>query len=242
MDVKETDFKEGEWAWYLYQRRRQGLCPKWQSNYVGPYLIVKKLSSYNFAIQKTKRSMPMVVHKDKLKKCLAETPKSWLAEEMDRPSDDENGRTRSVPTQYSQLDIDQLTNVQSHGAPAVPVQMASDTGQDDEAARRIDGRQTTPNSQESGVTMQTAPNNEPRPPTCVDHPNDVVMQFCDINDNCRPVRRKKKPHWSHDYVCRADLRRQPSDKENRSCPLGRIQIRKSGCCRHCPDSAPTLMS
>ena len=65
--VKGAKFAVGQWVWYLYQRRRQGLSPKWQSSYVGPYLAVKVLSDYNIVIQKTKRSTPLVVHKDKLK-------------------------------------------------------------------------------------------------------------------------------------------------------------------------------
>jgi hypothetical protein len=49
--------------------------------YSGPFLIVKELGPVNYVIQLSKRSQPIVVHVDKLKSCLGETPESWLLED-----------------------------------------------------------------------------------------------------------------------------------------------------------------
>ena len=37
----------------------------------------------NYVIQRSARSKPIVTHADKLKKCLGETPKSWLSNEQE---------------------------------------------------------------------------------------------------------------------------------------------------------------
>jgi transposase InsO family protein len=81
--VKSSSFAIGQWVWYLYQRRRVGISPKWQRHCIGPYLIVRVISLYNLVIQKSKRSKPFVVHRDKLKPFVGDAPPSWLATESD---------------------------------------------------------------------------------------------------------------------------------------------------------------
>jgi hypothetical protein len=76
--VKLRCFEPGQWVWYYYPRRRPQRSPKWQKLYTGPYLIVKMIDSHNAIIQRSQRSRSLVVHCDKLKPCLAETPPSWL--------------------------------------------------------------------------------------------------------------------------------------------------------------------
>ena len=46
--------------------------------YLGPFLIVKAIPPSNYVIQKTKTSVPKVVHADKLKKWNGEPLASWL--------------------------------------------------------------------------------------------------------------------------------------------------------------------
>ena len=46
--------------------------------YIGPFLVTKVLPPCNYVIQRSQRSKAQVVHQDKLKACLGETPKSWL--------------------------------------------------------------------------------------------------------------------------------------------------------------------
>ena len=43
--AKGAGLATGTCVWFHYQRRRQGLSPKWQSYYTGPYLVVKVLSA-----------------------------------------------------------------------------------------------------------------------------------------------------------------------------------------------------
>jgi transposase InsO family protein len=80
--VKRVDFDVGAWVWYWYPRRYRNKYPKWQSNYVGPYLVVRKIPPVNYVIQKSSKAKPIVVHADKLKKCYGETPSSWLPGEI----------------------------------------------------------------------------------------------------------------------------------------------------------------
>jgi hypothetical protein len=65
--VKESLFKEGDRVWYWYPRRFQGKSPKWQSNYTGPYTIIRSIPPVNYVLQRTPRSKPFVVHRDKMK-------------------------------------------------------------------------------------------------------------------------------------------------------------------------------
>ena len=64
--------------WYYYPRRYQHRTPKWCKTYDGPFLISKVIPPCDYVIQKTARSAPISVHRDKLKICYGATPKSWL--------------------------------------------------------------------------------------------------------------------------------------------------------------------
>ena len=46
------------------------------------YLLVKTIEPVNYAIQKSVRSKIIVVHVDKLKKCVSEIPESWLGNKI----------------------------------------------------------------------------------------------------------------------------------------------------------------
>jgi len=76
--VRPSDLKIGDWVWYWYPRRFTARSYKWQRNYTGPYLVVRAVPPVNFAIQKSPKSKPFIVHVNKLKKCLGDTPVSWL--------------------------------------------------------------------------------------------------------------------------------------------------------------------
>ena len=98
--VKATTFKVGEWVWYFYPRRYTKKSPKWQRNYVGPYLVTKVIEPCDYVIQKTKKSAPQVVHGDKLARYYGEPPKSWLPDSSaDQPSLAGSGNlpTNAVP-------------------------------------------------------------------------------------------------------------------------------------------------
>ena len=74
--VKSQESREGQLVWYFYPRKRQGLSPKWQSWYTGPYYVVRLLDSHNVVIQKNRRSKPQIVHRDKLKPCFGDVDDS----------------------------------------------------------------------------------------------------------------------------------------------------------------------
>jgi hypothetical protein len=67
--VRPKEFVPGQLVWYHYPRKRQGLSPKWQMYYTGPYRIVRLIDSHTIVIQKNARSKCIVVHRDKLKHC-----------------------------------------------------------------------------------------------------------------------------------------------------------------------------
>jgi len=97
MTVHPRMFAVGQWVWYYYPRRYQHRTPKWCKTYDGPFLITKVIPPCDYVIQKTARSAPITVHRDKLKICHGATPKSWLmnaAQEVQhdaRPQDDQDG-------------------------------------------------------------------------------------------------------------------------------------------------------
>lgn len=76
--VKSSNFVAGQWVWYLYPRRRVNENPKWNRHYQGPFLITAVIPPSDYVIQRTRRSVPQVVHGDKLKACYSVTPESWL--------------------------------------------------------------------------------------------------------------------------------------------------------------------
>jgi len=91
--VKDTKFKEGQWVWYLLPRKFVGRYPKWTRNYQGPYLVIKVLPPCDYQIQRSKQSVPIVVHGDKMKLCYGETPSSWLV-----PKSQPNAASTESPT------------------------------------------------------------------------------------------------------------------------------------------------
>jgi len=78
MIVKPTSYRVGDWIYYFCPRHRVGRLPKWQIFYSRPFLVIEILGAVNLRIQKSPRANPMVVHVDKVKQCMGETPVSWL--------------------------------------------------------------------------------------------------------------------------------------------------------------------
>jgi len=79
--VRSVEFQVGEWVWYYYPRRYVQRSPKWTKNYDGPFLIIRKILPCDYVIQKTRRSVPQVVHANKLKRYIGPTLSSWLPED-----------------------------------------------------------------------------------------------------------------------------------------------------------------
>jgi hypothetical protein len=95
-DVKArpTTFTPGEWVWHYCPRRYLQRSPKWQKNYDGPFLVIRKINNVNYVIQKTKKSAAFVTHIDKLKSCADQSKVSWLATSDDA---EEEPTTAVVP-------------------------------------------------------------------------------------------------------------------------------------------------
>jgi hypothetical protein len=67
--VRCCTFLPGQLVWYFYPRKRQGLSPKWQNFYTGPYYVLRLIDSHTVVIRRSKKSKCIVVHADKLKLC-----------------------------------------------------------------------------------------------------------------------------------------------------------------------------
>ena len=121
--VKPQEFKEGEWVFYLYQRRFKGRSPKWASAYTGPFRIVKMLPPCNVVLAKNKRSNRFVVHKDKLKKFYGETPKDWPLDEVEHDLTTGEGPAEQVAVPPA-VNIESELNVSDE---TEPKQLSSDS-------------------------------------------------------------------------------------------------------------------
>ncbi|GFX40082.1 integrase core domain protein [Trichonephila clavipes] len=63
-DARATghDFHEGDKVWLWNTKRRKGLSPKLQTNWKGPYTVLKRLNDVVLRIQKSPHSKPKVIH------------------------------------------------------------------------------------------------------------------------------------------------------------------------------------
>ena len=79
-DQKSTSvkFEEGQFVWLRKKTREKGLSPKLQPRWLGPYLIVTRMSDVTFRIQASPRSHPMVVHADRMKKYEGIERQAWV--------------------------------------------------------------------------------------------------------------------------------------------------------------------
>jgi len=64
--MRQIDFRKGQNVWLFNPQRKKRKTPKLQSNWKGPYRIVKKLSDVTFRIQRSARHRLKVVHADRL--------------------------------------------------------------------------------------------------------------------------------------------------------------------------------
>ncbi|GFW97134.1 integrase core domain protein [Trichonephila clavipes] len=63
-DARATghDFHEGDKVWLWNPKRLKGLSPKLQTNWEGPYIVLKRLTDVVVRIQKSPHSKPKVIH------------------------------------------------------------------------------------------------------------------------------------------------------------------------------------
>ena len=93
--ARAESFKVGECVWYHHPRRYQQKSPKWQKNFIGPYLVVREIPPVNLVLQRSRTSKPFVVHTDKIKRCYGGTPESWLpSDPTDLPAEESRVESR----------------------------------------------------------------------------------------------------------------------------------------------------
>jgi hypothetical protein len=73
-------YSERDLVWYLLEYKSEGICPKLQPSYIGPYIITRKMSEWNYLVQLTREGKEKVVNVDKLKKYQGDLPEKWLKE------------------------------------------------------------------------------------------------------------------------------------------------------------------
>ena len=75
--VHGEGLKEGQFAYLFNKAKKKGSSPKLELRWVGPYLVVKRLSDVTYRIQLKPRSKAFVVHADRLKPYTGEALKTW---------------------------------------------------------------------------------------------------------------------------------------------------------------------
>ena len=78
LKVKPNKYEIGDFVYYFYPRKYEKKSQKWQKMYIGPMLVIKVLGPTNYLIQKSPRSVPLVVHVDKLKSYSGPALKAWV--------------------------------------------------------------------------------------------------------------------------------------------------------------------
>jgi len=122
--VRPRKYEVGDWVYYFNPRHYKGRQDKWSRKYSGPFLVVAVTSSVNVIIQRSPKAKKFVVHIDKVKPFLSETPTSWLANtadpvsivparsDVDQPAAAQN-LDNSVPTEPEGETPDEETTVEN---------------------------------------------------------------------------------------------------------------------------------
>jgi len=76
--VKKQQFYLNTRVWYYSPRKYTNRSPKLQSCYTRSFLITRLIPPLNCVIQRSPHSKPLVMHYDKIKPVLGDTPRSWL--------------------------------------------------------------------------------------------------------------------------------------------------------------------
>jgi len=65
--AKPVQFEAGDQVWYYSPRQYKGRSPKWQKNFSGPWEVLRRVNTVNYAIRRSPKSSVIVVHVNKLK-------------------------------------------------------------------------------------------------------------------------------------------------------------------------------
>jgi hypothetical protein len=80
MGTKMQNFDKGSPVWLHNLHRTKGLCPKHQSIWEGPYVVIHKLNDVICRIKKGPKCRPKVIHQDRLKPYLGVNAPDWFKE------------------------------------------------------------------------------------------------------------------------------------------------------------------
>ena len=74
--AKLRTFKAGQWVWVFYPPK---LRDKFGRGWVGPYLVIQKLGTVDYLVQKEPGSKPITVHLDHIKEYSHDdVPPNWI--------------------------------------------------------------------------------------------------------------------------------------------------------------------
>jgi len=82
--LPRSPYNRGDYVWYLNESRSVGACPKLQSLYHGPCLVIKKISDLDYLIQLDQSGRLRVVHQNKIKKYEGDVKLKWAASALRR--------------------------------------------------------------------------------------------------------------------------------------------------------------
>lgn len=82
-NIRKRPYTVGDLVYYHYPRTYPGRTAKWTRFYTGPFKILRAVNDVNYAIARSPRSRPFIVHADKLKLYQGEVPSVWASDKTD---------------------------------------------------------------------------------------------------------------------------------------------------------------
>ncbi|KAJ8050273.1 hypothetical protein HOLleu_03410 [Holothuria leucospilota] len=74
-------FNKGDFVWLMNSNKKKGLSPKLRRKWIGPGLILKRVTDVIYRVKMGPKRRPQVVHCDRLKPYLGEDPPLWLVKQ-----------------------------------------------------------------------------------------------------------------------------------------------------------------
>ncbi|KAJ8017967.1 hypothetical protein HOLleu_44301 [Holothuria leucospilota] len=71
-------FNKGDFVWLMNSNKKKGLSPKLRRKWIGPGLILKRVTDVVYRVKMGPKRRPQVVHCDRLKPYLGDDPPLWL--------------------------------------------------------------------------------------------------------------------------------------------------------------------
>ena len=93
-------FSKGDWVWLRSTQKKKGVTPKLMTKWVGPYLVIAKLTDVVYRIQMSQRAKPKVIHLNRLKKYEGPPRDGWLNKTEPRRNP---LRNRTLPARYGEM-------------------------------------------------------------------------------------------------------------------------------------------